>query len=124
MASSPEDLSLIYLPPPPVPVVHTPDDYTLFRDTATPLVIDNGSADLRCAFATSPVPHTGTNVVARFKERKTSRMLLVFGDAVEIDSGARAQAKTPWEGDVLLNFDALVRVLPIVSYALLLSLCA
>ena len=46
--------------------------------------------------------------MAKYKERKTNKPLLLFGEAIDSESGARAQAKTPWEGDVLLNFDALV----------------
>jgi len=48
------------------------------------------------------------NIVSKYKERKSGRQLLLFGDAVDAEGGARSQAKTPWEGDVLLNFDALV----------------
>ena len=34
---------------------------------------------------------------------------VIVGEGIDIEGGARSQAKTPWEGDVLLNFDALVR---------------
>ena len=43
-----------------------------------------------------------------YKERKTNKPLLLFGEGIDVEGGARSQAKTPWEGDVLLNFDALV----------------
>ena len=49
--------------------------------------------------------------MAKYKERKQGKLLLLFGDAIETESGARGQAKTPWEGDVLLNFDAMVGTL-------------
>lgn len=74
----------------------------------TPLVIDNGSSSLRFGFATSTTPQVAPNIVSKYKERKAGKQLLLFGDAVDAESGARSQAKTPWEGDVLLNFDALV----------------
>ena len=48
-------------------------------------------------------------MVAKYKERRTNKPLLLFGEGIDIEGGARSQAKTPWEGDVLLNFDALVR---------------
>ena len=48
-------------------------------------------------------------MVAKYKERKTNKPLLLFGEGIDVEGGARSQAKTPWEGDVLLNFDALVR---------------
>ena len=92
-----------YLPNPLVP-----QSYEEFRGKDTPLVIDNGSTSLRFGFATSAEPLYATNVVAKFRERKSNKPLLLFGDAIDVESGARSQARTPWEGDVLLNFDAMV----------------
>lgn len=89
------------------------DDYGPHRDAHTPLVIDNGATTLRYGFATSETPRTGTNVAARYKERKGNKPILVFGDAVEVDTAAKSQIRYPWEGDVLLNFDALVSALSI-----------
>jgi actin-related protein 5 len=89
------------LPPPPSP-------YDEHRSQRTPLVIDNGSTNLRYGFATSDSPRSGLNVIAKYKERRTNKPLLLFGDGVDVEGGARIQARTPWEGDVLLNFDALV----------------
>lgn len=92
-----------------LPTYTPPDSYDPFRGTHTPLIIDNGASNLRFGFATVPTPHSVANVIARFKERKYNQPLLLFGDGVDAESGAKGQAKTPWEGDVLLNFDALVR---------------
>lgn len=82
--------------------------YDAHRSARTPLVIDNGSTNLRFGFATSKIPQVAPNIVSKYKERKAGKQLLLFGDAVDAEGGARSQAKTPWEGDVLLNFDALV----------------
>lgn len=90
------------LPPPPLP-------YDEHRTARTPLAIDNGSTNLRYGFVTSHSPRSGLNVVAKYKERRTNKPLLLFGDGVDVEGGARIQARTPWEGDVLLNSDALVR---------------
>ena len=84
--------------------------YDTHRSAHTPLAIDNGSTNLRFGFATSTTPQVAPNIVSKYKERKAGKQLLLFGDAVDAESGARSQAKTPWEGDVLLNFDALVSV--------------
>lgn len=84
--------------------------YDSHRSAHTPLVIDNGSNNLRFGFATSATPQVAPNIVSKYKERKAGKQLLLFGDAVDAESGARSQAKTPWEGDVLLNFDALVSI--------------
>jgi actin-related protein 5 len=91
--------------PLPIPSVEPYDGHRLQN---TPLIIDNGSTTLRWGFSTSPLPQTGTNAVAKYKERRNNKPLLLFGEGIDSESGAKGQAKTPWEGDVLLNFDALV----------------
>ena len=89
----------------------TAEAYSKHLSHLTPIVIDNGSTTIRWGFSTSSIPYTSPNAVAKYKERKTNKPLLLFGEAIDSESGARAQAKTPWEGDVLLNFDALVSFL-------------
>ncbi|KAJ8088694.1 Nuclear actin-protein involved in chromatin remodeling [Marasmius tenuissimus] len=96
--------------PPSVPPPST-DSYDNHRDQYTPLIIDNGSTTLRWGFATSSDPASGTNIIAKYKDRKSNRPLTLFGDAVDVEGGAKAQGRTPWEGDVLLNFDALENAL-------------
>ncbi|KAH8120692.1 chromatin remodeling complex subunit [Phellopilus nigrolimitatus] len=118
--SNPEALSIAHLPTLPSPRPLHQLDYEPFRGQKSPIVIDNGSSTLRYGFAYDPArrgvgpriyPDTSPNVISRFKDRKSNKPVLIFGDGVEFDSGARAQARTPWEGDVLLNFDALENAL-------------
>lgn len=97
------------LPTPSLPTEGLiPDAYDDYRDQQTPLIIDNGSTNLRWGFSTSSTPHTGLNAVAKYKERKNNKPLLLFGEAIDVETGAKGQTRNPWEGDVLLNFDALV----------------
>ncbi|KAG6850172.1 hypothetical protein H0H93_016852 [Arthromyces matolae] len=105
-------MNITRLPTPSPPSIPThPDNYDVHRDEHTPLIIDNGSTTFRWGFATASAPQTAPNVIAKYKERKTNKPLLLFGEGVDLDSGAKAQARTPWEGDVLLNFDALENAL-------------
>ncbi|KAI1785574.1 actin-like ATPase domain-containing protein [Ganoderma leucocontextum] len=107
-----DNSNISYLPVQPLPTVHVPaTDYDHHHEAHTPLCIDNGSTHLRFGFCTSDTPRTGINMVAKYKERKTNKPLLLFGEGIDIEGGARSQAKTPWEGDVLLNFDALENAL-------------
>ncbi|KAF7310394.1 hypothetical protein HMN09_00581400 [Mycena chlorophos] len=100
------------LPPPSIPEVPAPPDaYDDFRDTQTPIAIDNGATTLRYGFCTSAAPRSALNVISKYKERRTNKPLLLLGDAVDIEGGAKIQARTPWEADVLLNFDALENAL-------------
>ncbi|PCH33044.1 chromatin remodeling complex subunit [Wolfiporia cocos MD-104 SS10] len=93
---------------PTLPAVLSYDEH---RGQETPLIIDNGSTTLRFGFCTSAVPQCQPNAVSKYKERKTNKPLLLFGDGIDIEGGAKSQARTPWEGDVLLNFDALENAL-------------
>ncbi|EPQ61195.1 actin-like ATPase domain-containing protein [Gloeophyllum trabeum ATCC 11539] len=112
MSTVPPTPNVIRLPTPaPPPVVRTPASYEEHRGKGTPLVIDNGATTLRWGWATAGEPFTGPNVIAKYKERKHNKPVLLFGEGVDCESGARAQARTPWEGDVLLNFDALEHAL-------------
>ncbi|KAF8168439.1 chromatin remodeling complex subunit [Crassisporium funariophilum] len=98
-----------YLPTYPV-IGHS---YNEHCERRSPIIIDNGSTNLRFGFAAGPQKscYTSPNVVAKYKERKTNKPLLLFGEAIDAESGARGQARTPWEGDVLLNFDAMENAL-------------
>ncbi|THH32608.1 hypothetical protein EUX98_g1578 [Antrodiella citrinella] len=107
----PSELDITRLPVVPFPTVYQPDSYDDHRGKGTPLVIDNGSTNLRFGFATSSTPRSGLNAIARYKERKQNRPLLLFGEGIDSESGAKSQTRTPWEGDVLLNFDALENAL-------------
>lgn len=100
----------IFRLPTPSPLLTIPpiELYDAHSSNNTPLIIDNGSTTLRWGFATSSVPQCDLNTVAKYKERRNNKPLLLFGEAIDSESGAKGQAKTPWEGDVLLNFDALV----------------
>lgn len=104
-----EDIANITRLPTPFPAAVTdPDSYEEYRYKGTPLIIDNGSSTLRFGFSTSSTPRYGSNAIAKYKERKFNQPLLLFGEAIDVESGAKSQTRTPWEGDVLLNFDALV----------------
>ncbi|PPQ97040.1 hypothetical protein CVT26_001298 [Gymnopilus dilepis] len=110
--STPEPQNIHRLPTTYQPSLPPPaESYDLHRDAHTPIVIDNGSTNLRWGFGTSSTPFSGPNAVAKYKERRTNKPLLLFGEGIDSESGARSQARTPWEGDVLLNFDALENAL-------------
>lgn len=103
-----DTLEVAYLPPQIPPSPQFPDSYEGYRGQGTPLIIDNGATTLRFGFSTSNSPKFGPNIISKYKDRKTNKPLVLFGDAIDTEPGARNQAKTPWEGDILLNFDALV----------------
>lgn len=99
-----------------------PDDYTPGAHSL-PIIIDNGCTTYRFGFASpevnesneespsDPPPYQIANIYSRYRERKHNLQIALFGDNVEIESGAKTQSKTAWEGDILINFDAMENAL-------------
>ncbi|KAJ4485396.1 chromatin remodeling complex subunit [Lentinula aciculospora] len=109
---TPDEVDITPLPFSTSPNIPSPPgNYSPHRSQHTPLIIDNGSTNLRWGFSSFSEPQYGPNIVTKYRERKTNYPLMLFGDAVEVESVAKSQAKTPWEGDVLFNFDALENAL-------------
>ncbi|KAG8741536.1 Nuclear actin-protein involved in chromatin remodeling [Ceratobasidium sp. 414] len=101
----------------PEPMV--PLEYSGATD-GVPIVIDNGATRFRYGFAGGDQgPFSWLNSVSRYRERKTNRPVLLFGEATNLDATSRAQSKQPWEGDLLLNFDALADLASPVTSELL-----
>lgn len=102
-----DDLSskILAIPPPILPSLPPPP--LNYEGITNDIIIDNGATTFRWGFSQHE-PFCAPNVVAKYKDRRNNKPLLLFGEAVDCETGARGQARTPWEGDVLLNFDALV----------------
>jgi len=85
-----------------------PDPYT---PHTTPIIIDNGCTSYRFGFSSFEEPYIIPNIYSRYRERRHNMQIALFGDNVEIESGAKTQSKTAWEGDILINFDAMENAL-------------
>lgn len=69
-----------------------------------------GSTFFRYGWATQENgPYVQPNLVAKFRDKRSNRQVLLFGDSVDVEPQARAAAKSPYEGDHLNNSEALVR---------------
>lgn len=86
-----------------------PDEYN--TPPEVPIVIDNGCTTYRFGFSNFSTPYTIPNIYSRYRERKHNLQIALFGDNVEVESGAKTQSKTAWEGDILINFDAMENAL-------------
>lgn len=81
--------------------------------------IYSGATTFRYGWATeNATPYVAPNLISKFRDKRSNRQVLLFGDAVDVDTQARASAKSPWEGDFLNNFEALVRLEDLTSQAL------
>lgn len=73
----------------------------------------SGSSQLRAGWGDEATPRLiADQVVARYRDRKTNRTHLLVGADTEVDATSRSSAKPVFEGDVLTNFDNMVRQAP------------
>lgn len=49
-----------------------------------------------------------TNIVARYKERKIGKNIMLFGKDVEADANSRSNTRLMYDGDMLIHQDMLV----------------
>lgn len=82
-------------------------DWASFASSA--IILDNGASSMRAGWSAEGAPRVVTeNVIARYKDRKTNRNVLLAGHEAYADATSRASIKSPYEGDVLVNFDPMV----------------
>lgn len=97
----------------PGPSIST--DYTsAFASTSTPIVLDNGSSRFRAGWASEHArgPRIDVeNIVAKYRDRKTNKNIALAGAQIYCDTLAKQTAKSPFEGDVVCNFDAMETML-------------
>ena len=111
-----QDTQLYYCPDPVAdrgPARFT--DYHSFENT--PLVIDNGSTEIRAGWATEQDPRIATeNVVAKYRDRKINKVIMLAGSQVYTDSASRQAARSPFDTDIIYSFDAMVRLASETSF--------
>lgn len=71
----------------------------------SPILIDNGSSELRAGFSTLDNPLAYDNIVSRFRDRKRNTNTILCGNDCYIDSQSRASIKSAFDGDVVCGFD-------------------
>lgn len=70
-----------------------------------------GSGEFRAGWSTDDVPRVRCdNVVSRYRDRKSNKLILLAGVDAYFDATSRSNAKSPYEGDTLLNYDVMVRL--------------
>ncbi|KAH0606002.1 uncharacterized protein H6S33_004459 [Morchella sextelata] len=76
------------------------------------IVIDNGSWQTRAGFSHDPSPRIlCPPLVSRYRDRKALKTYTVCGYDVFADPNSRAQAKTPFDANVVSNFDQMETLL-------------
>lgn len=91
---------------------HQSDDYatTYAQRTDCPIVLDNGVSWLRAGWADESDPRIQCeSVVSRYRDRRAGKPIMLAGAAASLEHNSRISAKSPFEGDVVVAFDAMVR---------------
>lgn len=68
-----------------------------------------GSHSWRAGFSTMSKPYIDNpNVIARYRERKIGKNMLLFGNYVDADANSRSNTRNMFDGDLLIHGDLLV----------------
>ncbi|PWN37790.1 actin-like ATPase domain-containing protein [Meira miltonrushii] len=84
-------------------------------ESGLPILIDNGSFELRAGFA-SPSGESNPavsmeSVISKYKDRKNPENFLLAGSACFTDAQSRSAMKSPFDGDVVTNFEVMENIL-------------
>ncbi|SCU84597.1 LAMI_0C08130g1_1 [Lachancea mirantina] len=83
-----------------------PFDDSSNYDANLPIAIDFGSNSVRAGYGNRNVPsHVFPNRLARYRDRKLNRNLTFVGNDTNLDLSIRAQAKNPYDGAFISNWD-------------------
>ncbi|EPX70493.1 actin-like protein Arp5 [Schizosaccharomyces octosporus yFS286] len=89
---------------------HTPTSSNVSSEV--PIVIDNGSWQLRAGWGGEKDPRLQfDNLMSRYRDRKLSRTSTLVGNDTLIEVGARSIARSPFEQNVINNWDVMESVL-------------
>ncbi|WVQ64772.1 uncharacterized protein L199_002940 [Kwoniella botswanensis] len=106
---SPSRTNIVYIPEggydaQPQP----PFDYHSLDGQDPSICIDNGAHSWRAGFSSMSTPYVDRpNIIAKYRERKFGRNLLLFGRDTEVDANSRSNIRTMFDGDLLIHSDLL-----------------
>lgn len=107
--------------PKPKPVPKLSYRTSTYWNTDCPIVIDNGSSELRAGFSLSdasnpasisPAPFLAyDNLISKVRDRKKNLTMLLVGNDVYADGLSRSSIRSPFDNDVVTGWDAMEIVL-------------
>lgn len=82
---------------------------SVLRRVATNPQTSIGAYSWRAGFSSSSAPYIDRiNMVSRYKERKFGKNVLLFGGDTDADANSRSNARSMFDGDLLIQGDMLV----------------
>lgn len=68
-----------------------------------------GATTLRAGWSTENSPRIiADNITSKYRERKTNKLITLAGSEAYVDSTSRSFMKSPFEADIVTNFDQMV----------------
>jgi actin-related protein 5 len=68
-----------------------------------------GTHSIRAGFSNATAPHIARqSQITKYRDRKSNKQVTLFGEDVDLDAQARANVKSMWDGEALINGEVLV----------------
>lgn len=68
-----------------------------------------GTHSIRAGFSNAAAPHVARqSQITKYRDRKSNKQVTLFGEDVDLDAQARANVKSMWDGEALINGEVLV----------------
>ncbi|KAM0754182.1 putative chromatin remodeling complex subunit Arp5 [Meredithblackwellia eburnea MCA 4105] len=94
-------------------------DYLQHNPQQDSIVIDNGASTIRSGWSSERNPrYSIENITSKYRDRKSNQVVLLAGAECHVDTNSRTNTKSPFEGDVVCNFDQMENTLDYLFYKL------
>ncbi|KAG2230003.1 hypothetical protein BDF21DRAFT_422391 [Thamnidium elegans] len=101
------------------PYYNIRNDYKKYQSTDTPIVIDNGSNQCRAGWSNEKSPSMiFDNVVSKYKDRRLNENVLAVGMDALADPAAKSNARSPFDGNVVCDFEKMENILDYIFVVL------
>ena len=105
-------------PPKPRPVTRLDYHASPYWNSECPLIIDNGSSELRAGFSLADPQRVSDspylyydNLISKVRDRKKNVSILLAGNDVYADGLSRGGIRSPFDADVVCGWDAMETML-------------
>ncbi|CAO3614941.1 unnamed protein product [Mucor hiemalis] len=99
------------------PYYNVRNDYKKYANS--PIVIDNGSSQCRAGWSSEKSPSMiFDNVVSKYKDRQLNENVLAVGMDALADPAAKSNARSPFDGNVVCDFEKMETILDYIFVVL------
>ncbi|CEP20499.1 ARP5 [Cyberlindnera jadinii] len=90
----------------------TPERFSTGYQTGVPIAIDFGSSTIRAGLVTEKDPFLNfPTIMSKYRDRKTGKSSVYVGNDVLLDPSVKSQARSPYDGAFITNWDYVENIL-------------